>query len=95
MKISLRILVVLTLTLVVGFAQTATAGDFSLPGSDDKSHSLADYKDAKAVVVLFIATRCPVSNGFNERMAELANSYESKGIVFLASIPIKWKIWMK
>lgn len=57
--------------------------DFVLPGSDGQSHAFSDYKDAKAVVVLFISTKCPVSNGFNARMAELAKAYESKGVVFL------------
>ncbi|MBN1464582.1 thioredoxin family protein [candidate division KSB1 bacterium] len=57
--------------------------DFSLLGHDGKEHSLADYKDAKAIVVMFVATQCPVSNGFNARMVELANIYMPQGVVFL------------
>src|SRR5258707_516746 len=31
-------------------------------------------------VVIFIATRCPVSNAYNERMQKLAEDYKAKGI---------------
>lgn len=57
--------------------------DFSLPGTDGKTHSLKNYQDAKAVVVMFIATRCPISNAFNPRMVELAKLYQERGVVFL------------
>jgi len=60
-----------------------TAQDFSLMGHDGQKHSLSDYDDAKAIVVMFIATKCPVSNGFNERMVEIADMYASKGVAFL------------
>ena len=74
---------ILCLFLVPASQAGAAAMDFTLPGTDDKNHTLADYKDSKAVVVIFISTRCPVSNGFNQRMVELAKMYQSKGIVFL------------
>ncbi len=56
---------------------------FSLPGTDGKIHSLSVYKDAQAVVVMFISTKCPVSKSFDARMAELADAYQNQGLVFV------------
>ena len=36
----------------------------------------------KATVVMFIATHCPISNAYNERMVALASKYEAQGIAF-------------
>jgi peroxiredoxin len=58
--------------------------DFSLNNYDGKSVSLSDYKDAKAIVIMFISTQCPVSNSYNERMVNLYNEFNKKGISFVA-----------
>lgn len=34
-------------------------------------------------VVMFIATQCPVSNAYNDRMKELYNEYSAKGVKFV------------
>lgn len=57
--------------------------NFTLEDYTGKQHSLTDYKDSKAIVVMFIATQCPVSNDYNVRMAQLHKDYKSKGIIFL------------
>src|SRR2546423_7297829 len=36
--------------------------DFKLPDFDGKEHSLNSLKGAKGTVLIFIATKCPVSN---------------------------------
>src|SRR6266542_425149 len=36
----------------------------------------------KAVVVMFIATKCPYSNAYNDRMRDLAAAYGKQGILF-------------
>ncbi|HTR81176.1 MAG TPA: thioredoxin family protein [Bacteroidota bacterium] len=72
--------------IVVSFAfagEPMKAENFTLPDYNGTKHSLTDYKDAKAVVVMFIATQCPVSNGYNTRMVSLYNDYKEKGVVFL------------
>jgi peroxiredoxin len=58
--------------------------DFTLKDYTEKEHSLYDYLKSKAVVVMFIATQCPVSNAYNERMVDLYKSYTPKGVAFLA-----------
>lgn len=57
--------------------------NFSLKNYDGKTFTLTDYKDAKAIVIMFIATQCPISNDYNTRMAKIANEYSEKGVVFL------------
>src|SRR5713101_7976275 len=58
----------------------ATIDDFKLPDVDGGTHSLNSLKGKNGAVLIFIATRCPVSNGYNERMEALAQDYKAKGI---------------
>ncbi len=57
--------------------------DFKLPDAEGKEHSLKSLAGAKGAVILFIATKCPVSNAYNERMEKLAQEYKAKGINFI------------
>src|SRR5438105_6601044 len=57
----------------------ATIDDFKLPDFDGKEHSLNSLKGAKGTVLIFIATKCPVSNAYNDRMEKLAEDYKIKG----------------
>src|ERR1043166_2226858 len=57
--------------------------DFKLPDADGKEHSLKSLAGSKGAVILFIATKCPVSNAYNERMEKLAQEYKAKGINFI------------
>src|SRR5687767_999886 len=54
--------------------------DFKLSDANGKEHSLKSLMGAKGTVILFIATKCPVSNNYNERMEKLAQDYKAKGI---------------
>ena len=54
--------------------------DFKLPDASGKEHSLKSLMGAKGTVILFVATKCPVSNNYNERMEKLAQDYKAKGI---------------
>ena len=87
-------LVVIALAAVAGSGRTdndipapPTIGtvidDFKLPDTDGKEHSLKSLAGAKGAVILFIATKCPVSNAYNERMEKLAQEYKAKGINFI------------
>jgi peroxiredoxin len=58
----------------------ATIADFTLPDAGGAAHSLASLKGKNGAVLIFIATQCPVSNGYNERMEKLAQDYKAKGI---------------
>lgn len=54
--------------------------DFSLPDADGKEHKLSALRGAKGTALIFISVQCPVSNAYNERMAQLAADYKAKGI---------------
>jgi peroxiredoxin len=41
--------------------------------------SLYDFADRHGTLVIFVATRCPVSNDYNLRMAEVARDYQARG----------------
>jgi peroxiredoxin len=61
----------------------APAPAFTLTTVDGKTFSLADAaRSHKAVVVMFIATKCPYSNAYNDRMRDMAAAYEKQGILF-------------
>ena len=57
--------------------------DFKLPDADGAEHSLKALTGKNGAVIIFIATRCPVSNGYNERMEKLAQDYKAKGITLI------------
>ena len=54
--------------------------NFTLEDYNGVKHSLSEFKDSKAIVLMFIATQCPVSNAYNSRMVELYNDYKEKGV---------------
>ena len=68
---------------------TAVAGEFNevlnigdaapswsnLPGTDGKSHSLADYKEKAAVVLIFTCASCPTAVDYEDRLNELAKRF--------------------
>jgi peroxiredoxin len=56
---------------------------FTLKNYDGKEVNLATLQGRKAVVLAFVATRCPVSNAYNDRMASLATEYAAKGVAFV------------
>lgn len=68
----------------VSFASDPVKIDnFKLKDYDGKEHSLSDFKDSKAIVIMFVATECPVSNAYNSRMEKIYKEYKDKGITFL------------
>ena len=82
-------LVIIALAAVAGSSSTdlpapptigAIINDFKLPDADGAEHSLKALMGKKGAVVIFVATKCPVSNAYNDRMEKLAEDYKAKGI---------------
>lgn len=68
-----------------GVAIGDVAPDFNgLVGIDDAKHSLADYKDAKLLVLAFICNHCPVAEAYEDRLVALQKDYQSKGVQLIA-----------
>ena len=84
-RILLTAAAALTFTTALGAVDIgSTAPDFKLTALDGKTVSLADAaKSHKAVVVMFIATKCPYSNAYNDRMRDIAAAYEKQGVLFV------------
>jgi peroxiredoxin len=53
-------------------------------GIDDKEHSLAEYKNAKLLVVVFTCNHCPVAKAYEERLVALQKEYKAKAVQFVA-----------
>jgi peroxiredoxin len=75
------------LALTLGGAVSLEAGakgfSFNLKDVSGKSHSLKSLDSSKAVAIIWVSTRCPISNAYNKRMEELNKQYKDKGIVFV------------
>ena len=80
-------------TFLIGYYPVASAqnlpgdvnkvDDFSLKDYNGKDYSLSDFKDSKAIVVIFVATECPVSNAYNSRMESIYNDYKNKNVTLV------------
>ena len=87
----------LSLVATVGLA-TAWAGKFNkvlsvgdvapdfknIEGVDGQHHNLADYADAKAVVLVFTCNHCPVAVACEDRIIQLQRDYQDKGVKVIA-----------
>lgn len=63
------------------------APDFSLPGIDGKTCRLADFKEAKLLMVAFISNHCPASHAAEPRLKQLVSDMKEKGLQVVAINP--------
>lgn len=56
------------------------APDFKLLGIDGKTHTLADYKAAKLLMVVFLSNHCPYSHASETRLIPLAKEFKAQGL---------------
>ena len=81
-------LVILSFLFLCGFVvqeeRHSKVDNFTLEDYSGAKHSLTDYTKSRAIVLMFIATQCPVSNSYNERMNDLFRDYGDKDIAFVA-----------
>src|SRR5438105_11517294 len=80
--------VILSAATGVAFAEApavgAAAPTFQLTTLDGKSFSLPEAaRQHKAIVLMFIATKCPYSNAYNDRMRKMAEDYAKKDVLFV------------
>jgi len=62
----------------------ASAPDFDLPATDGKNYSLASFKDARLLVVLFTCNHCPYVIGSEDRMIRFYTDYQPRGVQLVA-----------
>ena len=88
-SIILLIIVMLSFSFIEksGYKIGDEATDFSLKNVDGKMVSMADYSDAKGVILIFTCNTCPYSNMYERRIIALDNRYRSKGYPVVAINP--------
>ncbi len=59
------------------------APDFSLPDTTGKTVALADFKDASALLTIFMCNHCPFVKHIAPGLAKLAREYQQKGVVIV------------
>jgi peroxiredoxin len=77
----------IVITVLLAFAPGVPAveerpADFKLQDFRGAWHSLDQVRASKLVVVAFVRVECPLANLYASRLAELARSYEKKGVAF-------------
>src|SRR5262249_2789841 len=48
-----------------------------------QSFALHDFKDQKAIVIVFLSFECPVSNSYCALLADMVNEYGKHGVSFI------------
>jgi peroxiredoxin len=63
------------------------APDFHLPGVDGKIYSLADFKEARILAVIFTAVHCPTAEAYENRIKATVSDYKKQGVAFVVIQP--------
>jgi len=82
-------------TAIVALASFSTMGykvgdkamDFKLKNVDDKMVSMADYPNAKGVIVVFTCNHCPFAKAYEDRIIALDNKYRPMNYPVIAINP--------
>jgi len=61
--------------------------NFVLQDAQGETHALADFRDKKAVVLVFLGTECPVANLYVPDLVALQEKYADQGVQFIAMNP--------
>jgi len=70
----------MALTPSTMLALGSKAPDFRLPDTEGKTVSLADFRDAPALLVIFLCNHCPYVKHVRHELAKLARDYQAKGV---------------
>ncbi len=62
----------------------SSAPEFSLKGTDGKTHTLSSYADSKILCLIFTSNHCPDSVGAATRMEKIHQDYKDKGVAIVA-----------
>ena len=90
-----RSFLLICITLAAAFAQAehptlaigSPAPDFSLPGIDGKTHTLAEYSASPILAIVFTCNHCPTAQLYEGRIKKLVEDYRAKGVKLIAIEP--------
>jgi peroxiredoxin len=57
---------------------------FQLPDTQGKTISISDFRDAPALLVVFMCNHCPYVKHIRESLVELVKEYQAKGVAVVA-----------
>jgi len=57
-----------------------SAPNFSLPDTEGRTVSLQDFRDARALLVMFICNHCPYVKHVAQELARIGRDYQPKGV---------------
>jgi peroxiredoxin len=60
---------------------------FALRDAQGRTHRLADWRERKLVVLVFLSVDCPLAKLYAPRLAEMARAYGRRGVAFAALAP--------
>ena len=63
------------------------APGFNLPGVDGRNYQLADFTEAKILVVVFTCNHCPTAQAYEDRIKKLTSDYKNKSVAVVAISP--------
>src|SRR5437016_893151 len=72
------------LGLLLFTAQDHALDDITLDTADGKKVALAEQRDAKAIVLVFIGIECPIANRCLPRLIDMQKKFAEKGVAFFA-----------
>ncbi len=78
----LRPALALTLIFVACGVGLGASWDFHIPDVTGKMHSVEEWQGRKAVVLLFVATECPISNRYAPTINRIFDQYSTKNVTF-------------
>jgi peroxiredoxin len=59
------------------------APDFNVQGTDGKTYTLADFAQAKILVIFFTCNHCPFVTGSDELTRKTVEKFNKRGVVFI------------
>jgi peroxiredoxin len=62
----------------------ARVADVAMPDVSGRQRSLAEFRNKKALVVVFVGTECPIANLYFPTLADMQKRYAERGVQFLA-----------
>lgn len=65
-------------TLAIG----SPAPDFSLPGVNGKTYSIASFKNAEVLVIIFSCNHCPTAQAYEDRIIQMVKDYGPRNVAF-------------
>ncbi len=70
--------------LLFALPSWCAAPHFQVPDTSGREHSVAEWAGARAIVLFFVATDCPVANSYVPEMNRIRDAYAPRGVLVWA-----------